>query len=206
MRKPRALDLFCCEGGVSTGLVQAGFDVVGVDIRPQRRYPYDFVQADALGPDCPPLDEFDLVWASPPCQAFSRVTPDRSVHPDLIEPIRAKLRASGKPYIIENVPGAPLLNPVKLNGAMFGIGLYRERLFECSFFVLTPQLKHERGLGLPCLAGQGAYAGERAAGRKAIGCDWMSWHGVTQAIPPAYAEFLGREFLRLTRWGQEKAA
>lgn len=197
MKKPRALDLFCCEGGASTGLVQAGFDVVGVDIRPIKRYPYEFVQADALGPECPPLDDFDLIWASPPCQAYSIATPDKSIHADLVAPVRAKLLASGRPFVIENVPGAPLRNPFKLTGAMFGLPLYRERLFEASFYLLTPQLRDPPGLGHPCLAGNGGRRqGGRAAGRAAMGCSWMSWHGVTQAVPPAYSRFIGCEFLR----------
>ena len=200
MRKPRALDLFCCEGGASTGLVQAGFDVVGVDIRPQRRYPYEFVLADALGPECPSLDDFDLIWASPPCQAYSIATPDKSRHPDLLPAVRDMLKASGKPYIIENVPGAPMPDAIRLRGAMFGLPLYRERLFEASFFVLTPNLRDPPGMGYPCLAGNGGVrSGGRAAGRAAMGCDWMSWHGVTQAIPPAYSRFLASEFLRGSR-------
>lgn len=192
----RALDLFCCEGGAGTGMARAGFDVTGVDIQKQPRYPFRFIQGDALLPPVD-LDSFDLIWASPPCQAYSTATTDKSKHPDLVGPVREMLRRSGRPYIIENVPGAPLENPIELHGAMFGLGLYRRRLFEMSFFVLTPQLKDPPGLGFPCLAGNGSGKnGGRAAGRAALGCDWMTWHGVTQAIPPAYSEFLGREFIR----------
>lgn len=194
--RPKALDLFCCEGGAGTGLHRAGFEVTGIDIRFQRRYPFRFIQGDALRP---PIDlaDFDLIWASPPCQAYSIATPDKSRHPDLVAQVRDLLKRSGRPYIIENVPGAPLQNPIELHGAMFGLSLYRRRLFEANFFVLTPQLRDPPGMGHPCLAGHGGVKhGGRAAGRAALGCDWMTWHGVTQAIPPAYSEFLGREFLR----------
>ena len=110
--KPRALDLFCCAGGAGMGLHQAGFEVVGVDISPQPRYPFEFHQADAL---TYPLDGFDFVWASPPCQKFCRLNTreDLSHYPDLIEPVRARLLASGLPFVIENVPEAPVRRDVR---------------------------------------------------------------------------------------------
>ena len=115
MQKPRALDLFCCAGGAGMGLHRAGFEVVGVDIVPQPRYPFEFHQADAL---TYPLESFDFVWASPPCQVHS-ITASLHRHRvrkhlDLIAPVRARLAASGAPYVIENVMGAPLLNPIML--------------------------------------------------------------------------------------------
>lgn len=137
--KPRLLDLFCKAGGAGYGYHKAGFEVVGVDIEPQPNYPFEFIQADAL---TFPLDGFDIIHASPPCQAFSAMTKGRwqdREHPDLIEPVRQRLIASGKPYIIENVPGAPLIWPIMLCGTMFnrqteeGSQLRRHRLFECSF-------------------------------------------------------------------------
>src|SRR5258708_33470275 len=134
----RALDLFCCQGGASAGLKAAGFDVVGVDIQQQPRYPFKFVRADALTFE---LGGFDLIWASPPCQRFSCATPrgHREKHPDLISPIRERLIASGALWIMENVPLAPLRNPVKLDGGMFGLSTWRRRHFETNFpaFAIT---------------------------------------------------------------------
>ena len=120
---PRALDLFCCAGGASEGLRRAGFEVVGVDIEPQPHYPFEFHQADAL---TFPLDGFDFIWASPPCQAYTlcqRI--QKNEHPDLVAPIRERLHANGAPYCIENVPGAPLVEPIELCGTMFGLRTYQ---------------------------------------------------------------------------------
>lgn len=118
----------------------AGYDVIGVDSRPQPRYPFPFIQADALDfLASEKLDGFDLIHASPPCQRFSAATPAaaRERHPNLVEPIRLLLRASGQPYVIENVVGAPLIEPVVLCGLMFGLRVFRHRLFECSQFILS---------------------------------------------------------------------
>lgn len=120
------------------GLWYAGFDVVGVDIADQPHYPFRMVRGDAT---CPPfnLQQFDFVWASPPCQAYTGMQrlntrgPKRD-HPKLVEPIRELLKCSGRPYTIENVPGAPLINPIKLCGSMFGLKVRRHRLFECNFW------------------------------------------------------------------------
>src|SRR5688500_4187308 len=117
----RLLDLFCGAGGCSEGYHRAGFEVVGVDLKAQKNYPFEFIQADALDY---PLDGFDVIHASPPCQAYSvlrRANPDAE-YADLIEPTRAKLQASGLPWIIENVPGAPLAQSITLCGSMFGLG------------------------------------------------------------------------------------
>src|SRR5574337_20985 len=127
--KPRLLDLFCCAGGCAMGYHRAGFDVVGVDINPQQRYPFEFHQADAMTFD---LSGFDAIHASPPCQAYTVLggREDLSHYPDLVDAVRERLQASGKPWIIENVPGAPLRDPITLCGAMFGLRRYRHRLFE----------------------------------------------------------------------------
>ena len=121
MKKRKALDLFCCEGGASVGLHQAGFEVVGVDIKPQKRYPFQFHQADAMDF---PLEGFDFIWASPPCQGYSHLTPKdaKGRHEKLIHILRERLMESGVPYCIENVAGArkELKNPVMLCGSMFG--------------------------------------------------------------------------------------
>jgi len=155
--KPVVLDLYCAAGGASEGFNQAGFDVVGVDIAPQPHYPFTFIQADALEFLAQYAQDFDYIHASPPCQAHSAMTKGRwkdrlGNHPQLIEPTRELLIKSGKPYDIENVPGAPLINPIILCGTMFGLAtkggsqLRRHRLFETNWDVgLLPPCKHGKG-------------------------------------------------------------
>jgi DNA (cytosine-5)-methyltransferase 1 len=132
LTKPRLLDLFCCAGGAAMGYHQAGFEVVGVDIAPQRRYPFAFIQSDALKLDPRFLALFDAIHASPPCQAYSKAQRLRkNDHPDLIIPTRKMLEATGLPYVIENVPGSPLRSPATLCGGMFSeLKVYRHRWFE----------------------------------------------------------------------------
>jgi DNA (cytosine-5)-methyltransferase 1 len=201
----RALDLFCGAGGASAGLVAAGFEVVGVDVEPQPEYPFAFVQADALEF---PLDGFDFVWASPKCQAFTayRRRPDH-VRPveNQIPVVRAHLRASGAPHVIENVPGAPLESPVTLCGSMFGLDVKRHRCFETSFPVAPPPCDHGRWAPrFPCATNRknlrktvevGVYRIPLDVQRRAMGIGWMSLGRLSQAVPPAYAEFLARAFL-----------
>lgn len=153
MRKPRALDLFCCAGGATKGLQEAGFHVTGVDIKPQPRYCGDeFYQDDAL---TFPVDGYDFIWASPPCQAFTslRFMPTAKEHPNLIPETRARLVGQPAPYAIENVEGAPLGDSgylIMLCGTMFGLvtkdgraELRRHRLFETSFSIpLRPACQH----------------------------------------------------------------
>jgi len=210
--RPRALDLFCCAGGASMGLARAGFDVTGVDIRPQPHYPFRFVQADALAP---PFDlaDFDFIWASPPCQAYSVAAHgERSrgrEYPDLVAPVREMLQKAGVPYAIENVPGAPLVHPTKLRGTMFpGLKVIRERWFETSWFMMQPpQVSEPRGLltkhGYVSVAGNGTQGWAYKQGlrwliadmRAAMGIDWMNRTELSQAIPPDYAEFIARAAL-----------
>lgn len=205
MSRPLALDLFCGAGGASMGLYRAGFDVFGVDLVARKRYPFDFIQADVLNLPFS-LDKFDFIWASPPCHAYS-VTRHMAVkeRPDLVAAVRAMLRAFGGFTCIENVPGAPLQNYFKLTGAQFGLNLYRERWFECNFFMLTPDLEYPRGLAkagkIPIVAGHG-FSGDKAmrcksAWSEAMGIDWMSMSEMALAIPPAYSEFIGRSALSL---------
>lgn len=195
MTRPRALDLFCGAGGASYGLALAGFEVTGVDVRPQPRYPYRFVQADALTVD---LSGYDLIWASPPCQAYSV---SRYCHredygyPDLVAPIRERVEASETPFILENVPGAPLRADLILCGAMFNLNVKRHRVFECRFPVLQP--------GHRCWKGKRTYAIVAAhlfsvrVGSAAMGIDWMRRHELAQAVPPAYSQYLGETFLAM---------
>jgi len=208
--RPRLLDLFCGAGGAAMGYHRAGFDVVGVDIAPQPRYPFEFHQADAL---MFPLDGFDVIHASPPCQAWS-VT--KSLHdaeyPELIEPIRALLKVAGKPYVIENVAGAKraLDAPVLLCGSMFGLGVRRHRYFECSELLMPPTCRHDlqpkpidvTGTGGPTLlarvkGGGGDHRKPRnlAHAREVMGIDWMTRPELSEAVPPAFTEWLGAQLM-----------
>ena len=183
----------------------AGFDVVGVDIAPQARYPFEFRQADALEYLREHGQEFDAVHASPPCQAYSNLTPDthKGNHEKLIPALREELKRCGKPYIIENVAGArrELASPVMLCGSMFGLRTQRHRFFETSFQVLPPcGCDHSE---LPLLVTTASKASRELRfklGMKpktvdnaplAYGIDWLSFAELKEAIPPAYTEFLG---------------
>ncbi|MCB1466614.1 MAG: DNA cytosine methyltransferase [Rhizobiaceae bacterium] len=212
----RALDLFCGAGGASKGLMDAGFDVIGVDLAPQKHYPGAFIQVDVLKLPVMFLQMFDLVWASPPCQAHTQLKslPGAKKHLDLIPQTRALLQKAGVPYIIENVEGAPLIDPVTLCGTMFGLGipeaeLHRHRIFETSFPVLTPECDH--GLKPSVIGIYGGHVRNRQRregssnrgvadftpdqGRQAMGTPWMNLKEMSQAIPPAYSQFLARQWL-----------
>lgn len=204
--KPRALDLFCGAGGATRGLQQAGFHVTGVDINPQPRYCGDvFIQADALTID---VSGYELVWSSPPCQHYSRASACRpglkATYPDLVEPTRNLLRAKASAWVIENVPGAPLINPIRLCGAMFGRPLYRHRLFETSLPIPEPaHVKHlvkcsRAGHWKPgtyvCVAGNCAPI---ALAREAMGVAWTTRRELAESIPPVFSEYIGRQFLAI---------
>ncbi len=197
--KPRLLDLFCGAGGAAMGYHRAGFEVVGVDIAPQPHFRFEFHQADALTVD---LDGFDAIHASPPCQAYSWSARRWSEIPraDLLEATRGLLASSGRPYVIENVVGAPMRQPVTLCGRMFGLPLIRHRLFE-SNVELWPLPGHPRHVGLVgrgeavTVAGHGGNNakghGGRAAKQAAMGIDWMTDAELNEAIPPTYTEWIG---------------
>jgi DNA (cytosine-5)-methyltransferase 1 len=197
-RRPRVLDLFCKAGGAGFGYHLAGFDVTGVDQEPQPRYPFEFVRADAL---TFPLDGFDLIHASPVCKGYSACAVLNDVsHPRQVEAVRKRLAASGVPYVIENVEGAPLRDPVTLCGAMFpGLRTYRHRLFEASFPVPQPPEPEHRyplaKMGRPLRAGEWiqvvGHFSDVAAARAAMGIPWMTRDELAQAIPPAYARHVG---------------
>ena len=209
MSRPRLLDLFCGAGGAAMGYHRAGFDVTGVDIEPQPRYPFGFHQADAM---TYPLDGFDAYAASPPCQDYSkhmRCFTEPGAYPRLIEPIRERFKATGRPWVIENVDGAPLpaqsdlfgAHGVELCGSMFGLRIFRHRLFEASFPLAAPrgcdhsllpmnphfsvnrrQWRAILGPGVPL---------ERTW-REEMGVGWMDGPEGREAIPPAYTEHIGR--------------
>ncbi len=214
MGKPTLLDLFCCAGGAGLGYARAGFDVVGVDIEPRPRYPFTFVQADAMSLDLSFLQKFDAIHASPPCQSYSDLAKrnkNAEDWPRLIEPVRALLVASGKPYIIENVEGAPLINPTVLCGTMFPeLRVIRHRLFETNFSVIVPT--HHKHPKVHTFDKRKSHFGKTdewkdfvqvtgggnctlAAARDAMGIDWMSKGEINEAIPPAYTEYIGRQLL-----------
>lgn len=219
MNKPRIADLFCGAGGAGMGLHRAGLEVVGFDIEPQPNYPFEFHQADALTVD---LDGFDAVWASPPCQRYSRLRhlpwlKDRTYW-DSIPPTLEHLAKSGKPWVLENVEDAPIPNSVVLCGQMFGLPIFRHRRFESSpdlLLMQQPHVKH-RGViasGRASLAKRytsgsigikeisresiAGHAGGVERNRRAMGIDWMTGKELSQAIPPAYSEFLGKQLMRV---------
>jgi DNA (cytosine-5)-methyltransferase 1 len=221
------LDLFCCAGGAGMGYHQAGFDVVGVDIKPQPRYPFEFIQADCLTLDMAFLRSFDAIHASPPCQAhssISNVSGRQAHHVDRIPETRRMLAGSGLPTVMENVPGAPLIEAFMLCGTMFdlrtscGAELQRHRFFETNWFAgLTPQCRH----GSSVIGVYGGHAHDRRRtitvtgstaqqnvvknrsritfsveeAKRAMGIDWMTMQGLSQAIPPAYTRFIGAQLL-----------
>lgn len=187
------------------GLHQAFPDaeIVGVDIRPQPRYPFTFVQGDALEFD---LSGFDFVWASPPCQHYIRSgNVDHSIHPDLVRPIRERLTRYGRPWIIENVPGAPLAAGAMLCGSMFGLRIRRHRLFEANWSLPmspAPCQHHGQITGVygNLHGARGAYTkgkkgmlpGTLATWSREMGIDWMFAHELSQAIPPAFSRYLAQ--------------
>jgi DNA (cytosine-5)-methyltransferase 1 len=212
--KPRLLDLFCGAGGAGMGYHRAGFDVVGVDIKPQPRYPFEFIQADALDAlrivtwqcsDAPVAlrRSFDAIHASPPCQAHSTLRHRTGGdYPDLVAATRTRLIRSGLPYVIENVVGAPLLNPIMLCGSSFGLGvegrqLRRHRLFESNVPIMASPCQHRgEAVGVYGTGGGGKMTrGYKAKGvaeaRIALRTPWMTLAECAQAIPPAYAEHVG---------------
>lgn len=198
--KPRLLDLFCCQGGAGMGYHKAGFEVTGVDLFPQPRYPFEFVQGDALEYLERNWRHYDAVHASPPCQAFTNAQKLMgNEHPDFISPAREMLERIGLPYVIENVPGATLVEPIELCGAMFNLGTYRHRLFETNFYVREP--KHEKHTARTTKMGRkpvdgemmhvvGNFSGVEKA-KRAMGIDWMNRDGLRESIPPAYSKFIG---------------
>lgn len=201
MTRPLLLDLFCKQGGAAKGYVDAGFDVIGVDIEPQPRYPFEFVQADALDYFTANWQRFDAFHASPPCQAHSNAQKIMGLeHPDFIDPMRALFMEAwyapqgGQPWVIENVPGAPLMAPIErvpgvparraadwtrtVGGGMCLARTWRRFGLRPIFVVLTA----------------GNFSGVAQA-KAAMGIDWMNRDGLREAIPPAYTEYIGTQLI-----------
>ncbi len=216
MTRPRLLDLFCGAGGAAMGYSWAGFDVVGVDLHPHLDFPFTMVVADALDVlmgrhPLVRLDQFDAIHASPPCQRYSTATGDnRQRHPDLVGPVRELLAETGLPYVIENVPQAPLVDPIILCGSAFGLRVRRHRAFESNIPIGGTGCHHKeqgRPVGVygqhpdrhqhlrPDGTERGAKATSLAQGQRAMGIDWMDWPDLVEAIPPAYSLHIGRQLL-----------
>lgn len=215
---PRLLDLYCCAGGAAMGYHRAGFEVVGVDLKPQPRYPFRFIQADVLALDPAFVASFDAVHASPPCQFATelRHAPGTKEHPNLIPATRAMLRASGLLYVIENVDGAKahLNRPILLCGSMFGLGaagfqLQRHRWFESNSALPQPDCAHQE----PVIGVYGGHVRCRSAkhggrrtrdfegydkptlAREAMQMPWTTMQQMSEAVPPAYTEWIGHQLL-----------
>jgi DNA (cytosine-5)-methyltransferase 1 len=213
-KKPRLLDLFCCAGGAGLGYAKAGFEVVGVDIKAQPNYPFECIKGDALKLDPEFVTSFDAIHASPPCQSYSDLAKRNGnghMWPRLIEPVRDMLIASGLPYVIENVEGAPLINPVVLCGTMFpGLRVIRHRLFEANFLIMTPP--HGKHPKVHTFDKRKSHYGKTndmldfvqvtgggnctiAAARDAMGIEWMTKNELNEAIPPAYTQLIGEQLM-----------
>lgn len=204
--KPLLLDLFCGAGGAGMGYHMAGFAVIGVDIRPQPRYPFTFIQGDALEYAAAHGHEFDAIHASPPCQfaarMFNPAKPEKRLeHKNLIPHTRAILQQLGKPYVIENVEQARayLINPLMLHGSMFCLPIFRDRYFEMSHPIyFTPVTRRDY---TPVPINSSSKPGNKYAPvsvmRDAMGINWMTKAELREAIPPAYTEFIGRHLLKV---------
>ncbi|MDX3429547.1 DNA cytosine methyltransferase [Streptomyces sp. ME01-18a] len=200
-RKPnglRLLDACCGAGGLSMGYYLAGYDIVGVDINPMPNYPFEFVQADAVDYVAEHGHRFDLIHGSWPCQHFARVTAwrgNRDDHENLIPAGRQAMQSTGRPWVIENVPEASWCGALRpdylLCGSQFGLNVRRHRAFETSWGGggdLLPPCWHHKGLLAFEHKGERAYA-------DAMGCTWMNKTEARQAVPPAYTQWIGQQFL-----------
>jgi DNA (cytosine-5)-methyltransferase 1 len=199
---PKLLDLYCCQGGAAAGYAKAGFDVTGVDLKPQRRFPFTFHQADALEYARQHGHQYDAIHASPPCQAHSNCQRIRdNEHPDLIADTREVLEHLGLPYVIENVVGAPLRDPALLCGHSLGLHTFRHRLFETNWPYTPPP--HAQHPGTTVKMGRALQPGDyyHAVGnfisvdyvREDMQVPWMSRHGIRECIPPAYTLHIGEQ-------------
>jgi DNA (cytosine-5)-methyltransferase 1 len=207
MSNPKLLDLFCGGGGASMGYYQAGFEVVGVDIEPQPKYPFTFIQGDVFQvlPDI--YRNFDVIVGSPKCQRYSTITKcgtDKE-YEDQIPQLRWKLMFYGRPYVIENVPRAPLIDPTILCGTMFGLNVIRHRAFESSLKLAEPPVhnhvktvvKHGRRPDrTKHYAAATGHMSDVPFVQESMGISWLGQKGLAQAIPPAYTLWIGKQLMK----------
>lgn len=205
--KFKLLDLYCCGGGAGYGYEQAGFDVTGIDIKPQPKHRGKFIQADAIEYLKNHWHEYDIIHASPPCQAYSKASMQfrktGKVYVDLIELTRKTLIETGLPYVIENVPGSPLINPIELCGAMFEMRTYRHRLFESNVNLNSPphpeHIAPNAKMGRPPKDGEfiqyvGHFSGVKMV-QEMTGLYWLGQNELAQSIPPQYTKYIGKQLI-----------
>ncbi|MFJ9387742.1 DNA cytosine methyltransferase [Nocardioides sp. NPDC101246] len=212
MSRPKLLDLFCCAGGCSMGYYDAGFDVVGVDLTPRLDYPFEFIESDAMDvlADHGFLSSFDIVHTSPPCQHYSvaaNAHGNADDHPDLVAATRDALRSWGGPYVIENVPTAPLIDAVLICGWAMGLRhIKRHRLFETNMPLMSPGCLCPEGDTVSVFGHSGEDRRKSAGGmrkhvpiaevRELMCVPWIKGRDeVSESIPPPYTEFLGAQIL-----------
>ncbi len=208
MGNPKLLDLYCCQGVCGFGFEQAGFDVTGVDIESQPKHPGKFIQSDAIEYLLEHGHKYDYIHASPPCQEHSTASMQFRIagkeYPNLISATRAALISTGKPWDIENVPNAPLINPVTLCGAMFGLPFYRHRLFETNWGLNQPlHLAHvakNAKMGRAIKPGEfiqfvGHFSGVQYV-RDLLQTPWADQYGLAQCVPPQYTKYIGTQFFK----------
>jgi DNA (cytosine-5)-methyltransferase 1 len=203
----RLLDLFSGAGGAAVGYARAGFEVVGVDIEPQPNYPFEFHQADAM---TFPLEGFDAIHASPPCQHYSQMSLCRpglaETYPDLVAPCRARLSGLDVPWVMENVAGSPLEGYVQICGTGLGMKVQRHRWFESNVALWgvpcahginawNPKYKHATGRNRRRVPVIGEWRIPKALQDEAMEIDWMTLPELSEAIPPRYTEHLGTQVL-----------
>lgn len=206
--KKRLLDLYCCGGGASLGYEQAGFEVTGIDIEPQPKYKGNFIQSDAIEYLKSHWQEYDAIHASPPCQAYSTASMQFRINGkeyiDLINDTRVELIKTGKPYIIENAPGAPLINPVIFCGTMFGMRTYRHRLFESNLKISTPPHKNHtfkntkmgrRPVDDEFIQYVGHFSGVKKV-QEMTGLHHLGQYELAQSIPPQYTKHIGEQLIK----------
>ena len=205
----RLLDIFCGAGGASKGYEMAGFDVTGIDLKSGKRYPFTYIKKDFKTLTVEDLQNYDVIHASPPCQTFSitknlRIAQNKKTDKeDLLDVTRQLLIDSGKPYVLENVPGAPLRNPIQLCGSVFNLQVRRHRLFESNMPLKGSGCDHKqqgRPVGIygslnDKIPGGGQTAKTIEIAREAMGINWMIWTELVEAIPPMYTEFIGKQVM-----------
>ena len=205
----RLLDIFCGAGGASKGYEMAGFDVTGIDLKSGKRYPFTYIKKDFKTLTVEDLQDYDVIHASPPCQTFSitknlRIAQNKKTDKeDLLDVTRQLLIDSGKPYVLENVPGAPLRNPIQLCGSVFNLQVRRHRLFESNMPLKGSGCDHKqqgRPVGIygslnDKIPGGGQTAKTIEIARQAMGINWMIWTELVEAIPPMYTEFIGKQVM-----------